>query len=322
MEERRKYAWPDNSGSWKRRHTGDRHGRVRKISRKESMVIKTKVEKRIYQPGSDGCIMKCYSCGSFRRLLDKCPDSWENLEKKSSNSRSKPVEYGYGGQMNSETGQSSSIDIEQLTHELASLNEENEILKCEIRRVEAENCKQLRRKANHYEKILSPKQELDRDTGASVQSKMVEMNPRTRNEKQKQSWKTETASLQTEKLMMTKMAGEIAGDVCLLKKQNETLSMKQKELENMLSAHQDEKLSSILKNQMSITRTHDIENVRDNANRLKKLDPVEAAQKHEKENQPERSTGRFSLVSNWKRCTWIMKTGSGESTKVNMEKEK
>ena len=110
------------------------------------------------------------------------------MEKKSSNSRSEEVEFGYGGQMNSEVRQSSSIVIEQLTHEFASLKEENEILKCEIREVKAENCKLLKREADHNEKILSPKQELERDTGASkVQTKMVELNQRTRNEKQKQT---------------------------------------------------------------------------------------------------------------------------------------
>ena len=81
-------------------------------------------------------------------------------------------------------------------------------------------------------------------------------------------------------MLMAKMAG----DVSLLEKQNETLSKKQKELENMFSAHQEEKLSSILKNQMTITRTHDIEKLRDNANRLKQMKMVEVAQEHEKKN--------------------------------------
>ena len=79
-------------------------------------------------------------------------------------------------------------------------------------------------------------------------------------------------------MLMAKMAG----DVSLWKKQNETLSKKQKELENMFSAQQEEKLSSILKNQMTKTRTHNIEKLRDNANRLKQMKMVEVAQEHEK----------------------------------------
>ena len=31
--------------------------------------------------GSNGQVLTCIACGSFRHLLNECPDSWENLEK-------------------------------------------------------------------------------------------------------------------------------------------------------------------------------------------------------------------------------------------------
>ena len=39
------------------------------------------VRKKINPSGADGIILKCSSCGSFRHLLDDCPDSWENMYK-------------------------------------------------------------------------------------------------------------------------------------------------------------------------------------------------------------------------------------------------
>lgn len=31
--------------------------------------------------GADGQTLTCDSCGSFRHLLQDCPDSWENMAK-------------------------------------------------------------------------------------------------------------------------------------------------------------------------------------------------------------------------------------------------
>ena len=138
--------------------------------------------------------------------------------------------------MNSEVGQRNTTVIEKLTHEVASMKKENEILKCGIKEVKAGNCKQLKREADDDEMTLSHKQKLERDTGASVQSEMVELNQTNKNEKQKQTAdrKTETASLQIENLV-----AKMAGDVSLVKKQNETLTKKQKKIENILSANQE-----------------------------------------------------------------------------------
>ena len=39
-------------------------------------------KKRINPTGRDGNILTCISRGSYRHLLDACPDSWENMKKK------------------------------------------------------------------------------------------------------------------------------------------------------------------------------------------------------------------------------------------------
>ena len=48
-----------------------------------SNVSKTGGRKKINPKGLGGYVLKCHSCGSFRHLLDVCPDSWENMEKQS-----------------------------------------------------------------------------------------------------------------------------------------------------------------------------------------------------------------------------------------------
>ena len=40
--------------------------------------------RRMNPTGSDGNILTCLSCGSYRHMLSECPDSWENLSKKES----------------------------------------------------------------------------------------------------------------------------------------------------------------------------------------------------------------------------------------------
>lgn len=31
--------------------------------------------------GADCQVLKCNSCGSYKHLLDACPDSWESMER-------------------------------------------------------------------------------------------------------------------------------------------------------------------------------------------------------------------------------------------------
>ena len=45
-----------------------------------SSVSEYRNRKKINPKGLDGHVLRCYSCGSMRHLLDACPDSWENME--------------------------------------------------------------------------------------------------------------------------------------------------------------------------------------------------------------------------------------------------
>lgn len=46
-----------------------------------SSVRKPNTQKSLNPTGSDGHLLRCTSCGSFRHLLPACPDSWENVAK-------------------------------------------------------------------------------------------------------------------------------------------------------------------------------------------------------------------------------------------------
>ena len=40
------------------------------------------MKKKLYPLGSDGKILLCNSCGSYRHLVAECQDSWENIVKR------------------------------------------------------------------------------------------------------------------------------------------------------------------------------------------------------------------------------------------------
>ena len=63
---------------FKRGKSHNRHGNDNQRPIKANGVVR----KKINPSGTDGKILKCLSCGSFRHLLDDCPDSWENMDKK------------------------------------------------------------------------------------------------------------------------------------------------------------------------------------------------------------------------------------------------
>ena len=75
----------DKRVSWKYGVSGRRHIRAwgNHITDSGLKLIKTGGRKKINPTGLDGDVLKCHSCGSFRHLLDECPDSWENMEKQS-----------------------------------------------------------------------------------------------------------------------------------------------------------------------------------------------------------------------------------------------
>ena len=41
--------------------------------------------KKVKPSGVDGRVLKCLSCGSFRHLLNDCPDSWEYIGRANTN---------------------------------------------------------------------------------------------------------------------------------------------------------------------------------------------------------------------------------------------
>ena len=63
---------------FKREKSRNRQGKDNQRPIKANGVVR----KKINPTGADGKILKCLSCGSFRHLLDDCPDSWENIAKK------------------------------------------------------------------------------------------------------------------------------------------------------------------------------------------------------------------------------------------------
>ena len=40
------------------------------------------IKKKLNPLGSDGKILLCHSCGSYRHLVAECPNSWENMVKR------------------------------------------------------------------------------------------------------------------------------------------------------------------------------------------------------------------------------------------------
>ena len=99
--------------------------------------------KKINQSGADGKILKCLSCGSFRHLLDDCPDSWENIAKKKNmgNEHRKALCHSDravldGSRVSEEaTNKSQSDVIEELNTVVTGLKEEILSLKREIKQI-------------------------------------------------------------------------------------------------------------------------------------------------------------------------------------------
>ena len=100
-------------------------------TRCESVVYQSGMKKKINPTGRDGEVLKCLSCGSYRHLLDHCPDSWENMMKKvegetpeKSLNWSKP-----GKKLKQQVGSHIEAVIAKLTEEVAKLKEDNKTLR-------------------------------------------------------------------------------------------------------------------------------------------------------------------------------------------------
>ena len=72
------YCEGNSFSQFKREISRNRSGKDNQRPIKASGVVR----KKINPSGADDKILKCLSCGSFKHLLDDCPDSWENMDKK------------------------------------------------------------------------------------------------------------------------------------------------------------------------------------------------------------------------------------------------
>ena len=89
--------------------------------------------------GMNGKLLKCKSCGSCRHLVAECPDSWENMEKNTSETK----HYYVLNQRNSEKRISKGLKMFEseeanIPSKVAELSAEMSSLKTEIRRLETE----------------------------------------------------------------------------------------------------------------------------------------------------------------------------------------
>ena len=89
--------------------------------------------------GMNGKLLKCKSCGSYRHLVAECPDSWENMEKNTRETK----HYYVLNQRNSEKRISKGLKMFEpeevnIPPKVAELSAEMSSLKTEIRRLEAE----------------------------------------------------------------------------------------------------------------------------------------------------------------------------------------
>ena len=122
-------------------------------ARCESDLNKSGIRKKINPTGLDGEILKCLSCGSYRHLLNHCPDSWENMRKKleeetteKSLSQSEP-----GEKLKSHVGLHIEDEIAKLTQELANLKEDNKTLRNNLRLLQLPYCSEKPGSYRHLE---------------------------------------------------------------------------------------------------------------------------------------------------------------------------
>ena len=107
------------------------------------------MKKKLNPLGSDGKILLCYSCGSYRHLIAECPDSWENIVKWKTSEfnvelRGQSDEDKLKGEEN-KSGESfklgevcgSSVANKQLAGEVTQLKIELRNLKAEIKEIKA-----------------------------------------------------------------------------------------------------------------------------------------------------------------------------------------
>ena len=133
-----------------------------------SNVSKTGGRKKINPKGVDGYVLKCHSCGSFRHLLDECPDSWENMEKQSAGKvkDTDSMNQGDKKKIRQQDGLKRLVDsgakdeqLEKLMSEMLSLKKEIVKVKDEINAVKRKEMKRQEEKSHSLELQLGQEKE-------------------------------------------------------------------------------------------------------------------------------------------------------------------
>ena len=143
---------------FKREKSWIRHGKDRKRHVKTYGVVR----KKINPSGADDKILKCLSCGSFRHLLDDCPDSWENIAKNMGTEHRNALCHSDravldGPRVWKEPTNKSGV-IEKLVKVVTSLKEEIISLKREIKQIKICRNRKLN-ELREYFKVQSEKEE-------------------------------------------------------------------------------------------------------------------------------------------------------------------
>ena len=153
----------------KRWKAGEAYTRNKSNQRTElaSSLSKNGVKKKINPTGPDGHIITCKSYGSFRHLLNACPDSWENMAKTntweykhvklSQGNREEKVESCQDGLKKLENKDElkeencNSALIAELVSEIKSLKIETISLRDEIKKIKADRDRELERQSEKIE---------------------------------------------------------------------------------------------------------------------------------------------------------------------------
>ena len=212
-------------------------------------------------------MLKCKSCGSFRHLLNDCPDSWENMGKKAdkentekSQSQSDPrkkvsnevgsFEYGGGKQLEFQGETNIEAVMAKLTQEVENLKKENKILRDDIQKLQFGNEGQTHAELK-YEEKMGGKEIVD--VKKEIGTSHLESTRRRLNQT--------LVSIEKNELFLDsklkRWAAKMEKCVSVLNAQNESLFKKHKELERLLLSVEKVKTPSIKEKKLKIEEVLD-----------------------------------------------------------------
>ena len=122
-------------------------------TRRESFVNQRGIKKKINPTGRDGEVLKCLSCGSYRHLLDHCPDSWENMMKKveGKTPENSLNQSESGKKLKQQMGSHIEAVMAKLAQEVANLKEDNKTLRHDLKVLQLGCERQLESRATGLE---------------------------------------------------------------------------------------------------------------------------------------------------------------------------